>query len=45
MKVRKLSAKEAEKHQNVACLYFDLETFVGEDGVLIPNLAVSFPLN
>ena len=43
MKVRKLNSKEAEKHRNVACLYFDLETYVGEDGVLVPNLAVSLP--
>lgn len=27
----------------MSCLYFDLETYVGEDGVLIPNLAVSYP--
>ena len=43
MKIKALKDKDAERHQNVSCLYFDLETFVGEDGVLVPNLAVSAP--
>ena len=40
MKPLEFEDKDREKNENAKFLYFDLETYVGPDGVLIPDLAV-----
>ncbi|XP_055336572.1 uncharacterized protein LOC129587021 [Paramacrobiotus metropolitanus] len=40
MQPHKVNADELEMNENADFLYFDFETYVQEDGTLIPNLAV-----
>jgi hypothetical protein len=42
MTPKAFTAKDAKEHKDAKFFFFDFETYIGEDGTLIPNLAVGF---